>query len=206
MKKILVMVMAVAAISLSSCGNKTAKECEGADSTCCACKCDTCQCSPCQCGEKECPMEALSEKLEAGDAAGVTAALGEAAQQIETLLKEGKAEEAQKVAFRIQQFINENQEKLAAAQITTDNIVSTIAKLPTTVTETAEAGAEAVKADAETVANAAVEAGKQKANAAVDAAQAKAEEKANEAVETGKQKANEAIDDAAAKAKKKLGL
>lgn len=197
MKKLFAMVMAVAAISFASCGSKTEKACDGADS-CCQ---DTAQAC---CGQ--CPMKALNETLEAGDAEGLQAALGQAAEKIEALLQEGKTEQAQKLGSAIKEFIDTNKAKLAEASVNVDNIVSTIATLPETIAGTAEAGAEAVKTDAEAAANAAIEAGTQKANEAIDAAQAKAEEKANEAVEAGKAKANEAIDNAAAAAKKKLGI
>ena len=186
MKKLFVVMMAMVAISFSSCGNKTEKSCCEAD-TCCQDTVKEC------CGK--CPIAEMSEKLEAGDAEGVAAALAQAGEKIEALLSEGKTEEAQKVASAVKEFVEANKEKLAEAQVTTDNIVSTIANLPATVEDAAEAGAEAVKTDAKAAADAAVEAGK-----------AKAEEKANEAVEAGKAKANAAIDDAASAAKKKLGI
>ncbi|MBQ8052067.1 MAG: hypothetical protein IJ197_10955 [Bacteroidaceae bacterium] len=192
MKKFFALVMAVAAISFVSCGNKTDKSCCEADS----CSQDTAQC----CGK--CPVAALSETLEAGDAEGVTAALAEAQEKIEALVAEGKAEEAQKVGSAIQEFIEANKQKLADAQITVDNIVSTIAGIPAAAEATAEAGVEAVKTDAEAV----KESAKAAADAAVEAGKAKAEEAATEAVEAGKAKANEQIDKGVDAAKKKLGL
>lgn len=191
MKKLFAMVMAVAAISFVSCGNKTDQgECKDS----CACKCDTCQCEPCECGQQkcgECPVQALSEKLEAGDAEGVTAAFAEAQSKIETLIKEGKVEEAQKVGFAIQEFIETNKEKLANAQITVDNLVSTIKGIPAAAESTVEAGAEAVKTDAEAV---------------KEASKAAAESAANQAVEAGKAEANKQIDKGVEAAKKKMGL
>ena len=94
MKKLFAMVMAVAAISFVSCGNKTEKaECEDT----CACACDTCVCDPCDCAAQacqkecgECPVKALAEKLEAGDAEAVGTALTEAQTKIEALVAEGK--------------------------------------------------------------------------------------------------------------------
>ena len=71
MKKLFAMVMAVAAISFASCGNKTEKaECE--DTTACECKCDTCKCDPCQCGEQKCCGE-CPEKAECTEAAAAEA-------------------------------------------------------------------------------------------------------------------------------------
>ena len=205
MKKLFAMVMAVAAISFASCGNKTEKA-ECCDTTACECKCDTCQCDPCECAQAkccgECPVKALAEKLEAGDAEGVTAALAEAQQKLEALVAEGKAEEAQKVGSAIQEFIEANKQKLADAQVTVDNIVSTIAGIPAAAEATAEAGAAAVKADAEAAADAAVDAANAKVeevtNAAVDAA--------NQAVEACNAEANKQIDKGVDAAKKKLGL
>lgn len=204
MKKLFAMVLAVAAISFASCGNKTEKE--GCDQDTCACKCDPCECDPCECAEKECcgecPMKVLDEKLEAGDAEGVTAALTKVQEKIQELLAEGKAEEAQKLGSAIKAFIEANQEKLSEASINVDNICSVIKSLPEVAVETAEDGAEAVKTDAEAVANAAVEAGKAKANEKLNEGAAKA----NEAIDEAANKANDAIDKAAAKASKKLGL
>lgn len=200
------MVMAVAAISFVSCGNKTEKaECEDT----CACACDTCVCDPCDCVAQacqkecgECPVKALAEKLEAGDAEAVGTALTEAQTKIEALVAEGKTEEAQKLGSAIKAFVEENKAKLADAQITVDNIVSTIAAIPAAAEATAEAGAEAVKADAQAVKEGAEAA----ANAAVEAGKAKAEETVNQAVEAGKAEANKQIDKGVDAAKKKLGL
>ena len=205
MKKLFAMVMAVAAISFASCGNKTEKaECE--DTTACECKCDTCKCDPCQCGEQkccgECPVKALSEKLEAGDAEGVTAALAEAQEKIQALVAEGKVEEAQKVGSALKEFIETNKEKLGEAQISVESIVSTITGIPAAAEATAEAGVEAVKADAQAVKEGAEAA----ANAAVETGKAKAEQAATQAVEAGKAEANKQIDKGVDAAKKKLGL
>ncbi len=205
MKKLFAMAMAVVAISFASCGNKTEKA-ECCDTTACECKCDTCQCDPCECAQAkccgECPVKALAEELEAGDAEAITASFAEAQEKIEALVAEGKTEEAQKIGSAIQEFINTNKEKLADAKITVDNIVATIAGLPAAVEATAEAGAEAVKADAQAVKEGAEAA----ANAAVEAGKAKAEEAATEAVEAGKAEANKQIDKGVDAAKKKLGL
>jgi len=200
MKKLFIAVMAVAAIMFASCGNKTEKG-ECADS--CACQCAPCECDPCECGKGEacdkacgeCPLKAVAEKLEAGDAEGVTAALNGAVEKIQALVKEGKSEEAQKIASAVKEFIETNKEKLANASVSVDNITSTLAALPTTITETVEAGAEAVKEDAK----GAVE---EKTNEVIEAGKAKVNEAADKAVE----KTNEAIDAAAEKASKKLGL
>ena len=182
MKKLFAMVMAVAAISFVSCGNKTEQgECV-----------DSC-CADSSCAEKceECPLKGAAEKLEAGDAEAVTAAFAEAQSKIEALVKEGKIEEAQKVGFAIQEFIDTNKEKLANAQITVDNLVSTIKGIPAAAESTVEAGAEAVKTDAEAV---------------KDASKAAAEAAANQAVEAGKAEANKQIDKGVEAAKKKMGL
>ena len=215
-------VLALAAISFASCCNKNCKsECENSDAckcdSCvcepceCGCKCDPCECDPCECDKKgacdkeccgKCPVKALDEQLEAGDAAAVTASLGELAEKIETLVKEGKTEEAQKIGWAVKKFIDTNKEKLASANITVDNIVSTIATLPEAAECTVEEGVEAVKADAEVV----KESAKAAADAAVEAGKAKAEEAANQAVDAAKAETNKQIDKGVDAAKKKLGL
>ena len=71
MKKLFLMAMAVAAISFTSCCNKTEKaedcgcECENCECDPCECgqcKCDPCECDPCECGKKACAEEQACEK------------------------------------------------------------------------------------------------------------------------------------------------
>lgn len=192
--------MAVAAFSFVSCDCKKANTAECEKSCACeeckcdpceceeggTCKCDPCECEECKCAEGcekkcekecgECPLKALGEKLEAGDAEGITAALAEAKAKIEALVAEGKNEEAQKIGAAIKEFIDTNKEKLDAAAVKVDDVVTTISNLPAAAEAAAEAGAEAV------------------------------ENAADAAVEAGKAKAGEQIDKAADAAKKKLGL
>ena len=172
MRKLFTLAMAVAAITFVSCNCKSNKaECEKS-CACEECKCDpceceeggTCKCDPCECQEckcaegcekecekpcekecGECPLKALGEKLEAGDAEGISAALTEAGEKIEALLKEGKVEEAQKVGAAIKEFIDTNKEKLDAAAVKVDNIVSTISNLPAAAEAAAEAGRNACR-------------------------------------------------------------
>ena len=203
--------MAVAAFSFVSCDCKKANtaECEKAcaceeckcDPCECeeggACKCDPCECEECKCAEGcekacekecgECPMKALEEKLEAGDAEGITAALADVQAKIEALVADGKTEAAQKLGGAVKEFIETNKEKLDAAAVKVDDVVTAISNLPAAAVDAATDAADAAVDAAKDAADAAVEAGK-------------------DAVEAGKAKAGEQIDKAADAAKKKLGL
>ena len=195
MKKILLAVMAVAAISFTSCGNKTqavAEETvdsaaivdslanEAADAT----------------------IAALSEQIEAKDANKLQEVIETIKVKVAELLKTNP-EIAQEYVAKVQNFLKENADKVKA--LVGDN--AAVAAALSAVTDIEPANV--VNGLLEQVGDAATEA----KDAAVDAANQKveeakqaAEEKANEAKEAAKQKANEAIDNAAASAKSKLGL
>ena len=99
----------------------------------------------------EAVVSALAEKVQAGDATAITAALETVQTQLAGLVDAGNVEKVTEYAAKIKAFVEENKAKLADAQITVDNIVSTIAAIPAAAEATAEAGAEAVKADAQAV-------------------------------------------------------
>ncbi len=196
MKKILFAVMAMVAIGLTSCGNKT-QQGEAADNTEMAIDIDE---------VAKASIAALSEQLEAGDAGKLQQALEAVKTKIAELVK-ANPELAKEYVVKVQNFLKENAEKIksvvgdnaavnaavsALTEVEPDNVVSNLMQ---TVGDAAKQQAEEVK-------DAAVNAAKQQVEEAKDAAKQKAEE----AKEAAKQKASEAIDDAAAKAKSKLGL
>lgn len=82
MKKIYVMVIAVAAILFVSCGSKTEK------ATTDACVCESCQCDPCECAEQE--DSAVVEETEAEDE-GLVESVNGAMDKSQTKAKAGKA-------------------------------------------------------------------------------------------------------------------
>ena len=195
MKKILLAVMAVAAISFTSCGNKTqavAEETvdsaaivdslanEAADAT----------------------IAALSEQIEANDANKLQEVIETIKVKVAELLKTNP-EIAQEYVAKVQNFLKENADKVKA--VIGDNAAAAAAIAAITDVEPQSV----VNGLLETVGQAATDAkdaAVDAANAQVDAAKAAVEEKANEAKDAAKEKANEAIDNAADGAKKALGL
>ena len=195
MKKILLAVMAVAAISFTSCGNKTqavAEETvdsaaivdslanEAADAT----------------------IAALSEQIEANDANKLQEVIETIKVKVAELLNTNP-EIAQEYVAKVQNFLKENADKVKA--VIGDNAAAAAAIAAITDVEPQSV----VNGLLETVGQAATDAkdaAVDAANAQVDAAKAAVEEKANEAKDAAKEKANEAIDNAADGAKKALGL
>ena len=195
MKKVLLAVMAVAAISFTSCGNKTqavAEETvdsaaivdslanEAADAT----------------------IAALSEQIEANDANKLQEVIETIKVKVAELLKTNP-EIAQEYVAKVQNFLKENADKVKAVIGDNAAAAAAIAAITDVEPQSVVNGLlETVGQAATDVKDAAVDA----ANAQVDTAKAAVEEKANEAKDAAKEKANEAIDNAANGAKKALGL
>lgn len=210
MKKLFSLVAMAAVISLASCGGRSAADKVEEDSL----KIDTVAVLD----EPTVPavVSTLTEVVKSGDATKVTDLVGQAAQELQKLVADGKAAAAAVYASKVQEFIETNKEKLQNLNVNTTTItdlVNMVKALPTEAAETADAAAAAVKADAETAKQALKDAANQKAEEVkaaadqqVEDAKAKANEKVEEATNKAAEKAGEAIDNAAASVKKKLGL
>jgi len=194
MKKIMLAVMAVAAIGFAtSCGNKT-QQGEAVDSVALV---DSLA------GEAaNVSISALAEQLEAGDASKFQEVLVTVKTKIAELIKKNP-EVAKEYVAKVQTFLKENADKVKA--VVGDNAAVQAAVSAITEVEPANV----VNGLLEKVGDAATEA----KDAAVDAANQKIEEgkaaveqKAEETKEAAKQKASEAIDNAAKDVKGKLGL
>jgi len=194
MKKIILAVMAVAAIGFAtSCGNKT-QQGEAVDSVALV---DSLA------GEAaNVSISALAEQLEAGDASKFQEVLVTVKTKIAELIKQNP-EVAKEYVAKVQTFLKENADKVKA--VVGDNAAVQAAVSAITEVEPANV----VNGLLEKVGDAATEA----KDAAVDAANQKIEEgkaaveqKAEETKEAAKQKASEAIDNAAKDVKGKLGL
>lgn len=205
MKKIVLAVMAVAAIVFTaSCGNKT-QQAEAVDSVAIV---DSLASAAAQ-GD----IDAISGLLNGGDATKLQEALAAVKEKIATLIKENP-EVAKEYVAKVQTFLKENADKVKA--VVGDNAAAATAL--SAITETAPAdivnGFLTSVGDAATDAkDAAVDAANNAKDAAVDAAnqavedgKKAVEDKANEAKDAAKQKANDAIDNAAKDVKKGLGL
>ena len=193
MKKILLAVMAVAAIGFTSCGNKT-QQAEAVDSVAIV---DSLASAAAQAD-----IDAISALLNGGDATKLQEALAAVKEKIATLIKENP-EVAKEYVAKVQTFLKDNADKVKA--VVGDNAAVQTAVSAITETEPADIvnGFLTSVGDAATeVKDAAVDA----ANQQVDAAKQAVEDKANEAKDAAKQKANDAIDNAAKDVKKGLGL
>ena len=204
MKKILLAVMAVAAIGFTSCGNKT-QQAEAVDSVAIV---DSLASAAAQAD-----IDAISALLNGGDATKLQEALAAVKEKIATLIKENP-EVAKEYVAKVQTFLKDNADKVKA--VVGDNAAVQTAVSAITETEPADIvnGFLTSVGDAATEAkNAAVDAANQQVDAAKQAVEDKANEvkdaadkKVQETKDAAKQKANDAIDNAAKDVKKGLGL
>ncbi|MBR1544266.1 MAG: hypothetical protein IJ626_05175 [Muribaculaceae bacterium] len=197
MKKLLLMVVAVATISLVACTGKSEANQQQADSA---------ATEQVAFDEQAC-VDGISSEianvLETKDATKLQELLDAAKAKVQELAAQNP-ELAKSLLEKIQALLNENKEKLAAVIPGWDAIAEKAVALPAGLLDGAAAAGEELKDQAVDAANAKVEEAKDaaaaKANEAVDAAKAAADAK----VEEAKQKANEAVDNAKAEAAKKL--
>jgi hypothetical protein len=204
MKKILLAVMAVAAIGFTACGNKT-QQAEAVDSVAIV---DSLASAAAQAD-----IDAISALLNGGDATKLQEALAAVKEKIATLIKENP-EVAKEYVAKVQTFLKDNADKVKA--VVGDNAAVQTAVSAITETEPADIvnGFLTSVGDAATeVKDAAVDAANQQVDAAKQAVEDKANEvkdaadkKVQETKDAAKQKANDAIDNAAKDVKKGLGL
>lgn len=196
---------AVAAMFLTACtGNKIAEDLDFEKAT------------------PEAVVSALAEKVQAGDATAISAALETVQTQLSKLVDAGNIEKVSEYAAKIKAFVEENAEALKNFNIDVTpltKVFDQVAALPGAAVDEAQSAAEdavegvvdeaqdavegAVDAATDAV-NDAVEAGKKAVNDAVSAGQKAVNDAANagaKAVEDGKAKTNQAIQDAADKIK-----
>ena len=188
MKKIFYAIMAVAAITFSAC-NGTAQGGDNTDSI----ATDSVVAEAPE-ADVDATITALSAALADNDAEQTQTLLEKAQAYIAKLQADGKLAEASAYIAKLQQFISENEEKIAqftAGNETLNNIVTAVKAIPV--------DAAALAGDAkDAVVGAATDAANNAANAATNAA--------NSAVESGKKEAGKAIDNAAGAAKNALGI
>lgn len=218
MKKIMFFA-AIAALTMASCGNKTAQSDELGDTVAVNLQVPA---------VADSLKKVIAEQIKEKEADMIQVSLAKIQMKYAELVKEGKLEDAKVYAEALQSYVKENAEAIKAAtggNAIVSQLISDINNLPTADGTTMEQALSAVNADAQTiaeqaaaaagisaedVANAAVETGKAAADAQVQAAKAKVEEKKAEAkaqvnakVEEAKTKAaeatNKAINDAASK-------
>jgi len=204
MKKILFAVMAMVAIGMTSCGNKT-QQGEATDSAAVA---------EAAAGEvAESTLEQLGALLKEGNAEKLQKALEEVKAKVSELIKENP-EVAKEYVAKVQQFLKDNAEQVKAVVGDNAAVAAAVSAITDVEPESVVNGLlEQVGDQAADAKDAAVDA----ANAKVNDAKASAEEKANEVKEAvrqkaedakndAKQKANDAVDNAAKNIKKGLGI
>ena len=195
MKKIVLAVMAVAAIGFSaSCGNKTQQAEVEVDSTAIV---DSLASAAAQ-GD----IDAISGLLDGGDATKLQEALAAVKEKIATLIKENP-EVAKGYVAKVQDFLKENADKVKALVGDNAAVASAVEAVTSIEPDKVVSGfLNTVDSAATSAKDAAVDAANQK----VDEAKQAVEDKANEVKDAAKQKANDAIDNAAKDVKKGLGL
>lgn len=205
MKKVFMMALAAAAITFSSCGNKTTvpNESEVVDST--------------EVALDEANTAAdeviaqLTQNIEAKDASALQNALEAVKAKVSEFLA-NNPEVAKEYLAKVQNFLKENTDKIKA--VVGDNaavasLVDGIANIPSESVDALTGAGDALKAlgiDLTEKAGDAVEGVKDAAESTVEEAKDAVKDKANEVVNDAKEKASDAVDKAAADAKKKLGL
>lgn len=193
MKKFFAMA-AVAAMFLTACtGNKIAEDLDFEKAT------------------PEAVVSALAEKVQAGDATAISAALETVQTQLSKLVDAGNIEKVSQYAAKIKAFVEENAEALKNFNIDVTpltKVIDQVAALPGAAVDEAQSAAEdAVEGavdEAQGAVEGAVDAVEGAVNDAVDAANKAANdavEAGKAAVEEGKAKTNEAIQNAADKIK-----
>jgi len=193
MKKVFFAVMAMVAVGLTSCGNKT-QQGEAVDSA-----------AVIEAAADEAATGTLAEltsELEAGDASRLQQTLESIKAKVAELIK-NNPEVAKQYVAKVQDFLKENADKVKALVGDNAAVAAAVSAITEAEPESIVSGLLQQAGDAVTEAkDSVVSAAQQKVDDAKDAAQQKAEE----AKDAAKQKAGEAVDAAADKAKKALGL
>lgn len=231
MRKVILSIMAVAAISFTSCGDKATTNATDKDSLDAVEATDS---NTVAVPTVEQAISDITESLEAGDKAALETKVEAAQAAVASLVQDGKLDEAKAYAEKIQNFVKANKEKLAATgsalvssfvetteKMNLDNLEATAKDWASAVKSAAEGSGQQVMSDVEgAVKDAAsdvtgkAEEVKDKAQAAKQAAEdeaAKLKAKADEArakaadakakVENAPQQAKEAAQQAVDKAK-----
>jgi len=228
MKKIVLFAAAIAAISFTSCGNKTNANQSTGDSdsitvvdTASVAQAIDALADPSLKSAAQQLTSELTKNLESNDPNTLTSTLAALQLKYQELVNSGKLEEAKKYGAAIKTFIKDNQEKikqLTNGNATVNTLVNGIINLPTSAEATIDQAKAAVSGDLSklvTVGSAAAaaiknmpeaakDAAANAANAAAKNAEDAAKAKVNEEAAKAQNKANEAINKASEKATQKV--
>ena len=203
MKKLALSIMTFAAISFTSCSNKTSETQTDSDSLTevVADSADNSDISS-EDEELEASIDELASALESGDEEDITSTVEEANNKVVELLAEGKLEEAKAYAEAIKKFVIEHKDEFTATgSSVVASIVSNVEKLNVAnLEETAKSLASSLNVTSEDAAAIEAKAKETIENLKNTDAAEKAEAAANEL----KDNAKKAVEDAKAKAKEEV--
>ncbi len=212
MKKVFLMAMAVIAFIFAGCENKkTTPNDNQADTTIVMDE------------SADATADSLTSELDVqlsqNNTDAIQATLTSLQNKYAELVASGKLETAKAYVGKIQQFLNDNAEKIKAAAANNPSIAALVAgiqNLPTTAEATAEQAEEAVKNNAKDMmkkaeheTNQAIEKAKQETTEATDKANAQmneAKDKAGKALDKSAEEANKKVNQAGGQIRKGLGL
>lgn len=212
MKKVFLMAMAVIAFIFAGCGNKKTIPSDNQADT-------TIVMDASADATADSLTSELDTQLSQNNTDAVQATLTSLQNKYAELVASGKLDTAKAYAAKIQQFLNDNAERIKAAAVNNPSIaalVSGIQNLPTTAEATAEQAEKAVKNNAKDMmkkaeheTNKAIDKAKQETTKATDNANAKmneAKDKAGKALDKSAEEANKEINQARGQIRKGLGL
>lgn len=198
MKKIVLAVMAMAAIGFTSCQNKQQQAPADDQTAVESAAIDV------ESAISEVTAQ-LSEQIEAQDAGKLQEVLASVQEKVVTFLKTNP-EIAKQYLTKVQDFLKENADKIKAFAGDNQAVQSAVDALTVAPAENIVDGLMQVVGGAQEAGQEAIDAAKQAGQDAVDAAKQAAEDKAKELKEDAKEAASEAVDAAANEAKKAIGL
>ena len=153
---------------------------------------------------------ALTQKLENGDAAGIQAVVAEVAEQVKDLVAAGDNTAAAEYASKIKDFVETNKAKIeeiaGAGSSVVNEIINTVQALPASAGDAANEAVDEMKADAKATADSVKTVAEDAVKEAVESAKTQVNEKIDEAATKATDAANKAVNEVADKAKKALGL
>ena len=212
MKKVFLMVMAAIAFMFAGCENKKTSPSDNHADT-------TIVMDASADATADSLTSELDTQLSQNNTDAIQATLTSLQNKYAELVASGKLDTAKAYAAKIQQFLNDNAERIKAAAVNNPSIaalVTGIQNLPTTAEATAEQAEEAVKNNAKDMmkkaeheTNKAIDKAKQEATKATDKANAKmneAKDKAGKALDKSAEEANKKVNQARGQIRKGLGL
>ncbi len=171
MKKLFIAVLAVSALTISSCGNKSASTTEAADSA----QTEAVELNEATQSTYDKLIAALQEALDSKDPQALTTTLANLATTYTALVNSGKLDDALSYGQAIKDYVANNSESLKALagdNSSISSLISTIQSLPTDASTTAEQAKEAVNSEAVSLASSALQKAAAAGVSASDAASA----------------------------------